>query len=171
MLMPQLPTQAHRPALSRILDREDLSAILAIYKPEHRYVAEATLHGRELTCSLRQGTYPYTTHQIFDYITAPTLTLLACQMTYVMVAGLVLLADPITEAIGGWDRFLQLRNDAHLRIGTMDVRFAEEVKAAKFLPATIKVQRSHTLRSVSHCRFEFSIGNGITGTIHGLIMK
>lgn len=156
---------------TRRLSPEEIAAVLSIYKPEHRYITEADLGGLHLSCSLRLSVYPYTIEQPFDYVTAPSAVLLICQMMYLLVGGLVLEENPVADVIGGWDRFLSLRDDAFLRIGNLQTDFLAKVDNKVPISGEISIERHHRFRSVMHARFRYRIGSGIKGKVHGLILE
>jgi hypothetical protein len=161
------------PEFSRrlVLSIDQIDDILSIYKPEHRYVADASLVERRLDCSLRASRYPYTQQEIFNYLTAPTVTILACQLMYVLVGALVIDKSPIAQSIASWEEYVNLRDRALLRIGNIKFHFKSEVVNREPIAASVAVRAAHALASAVHCRFVFSIGDGINGDAHGLIMK
>lgn len=150
----------------------DVERILEIYRPEHRYVTQATLDGLKLRCVLKRTVYPYTTHDIFPYITAPTATVYSCQLAYVLVGGLALKSPAIATSLGGgnWSEFLVQRDRAWLRFTSFSTHFRSEVVNADELSAAVGIVRIRNFRSNLHCVMEFEIGHGISGAIRGVIV-
>ena len=149
----------------------DISRILDIYRPEYRYVTDAGISGFRLSCKLRQVHYPYTVNEVFKYVTAPTATFLACQLAYVLVGGLILVGNEVASSILSWQEFIQFRDAAILRFTRCDTLFRGEVANAQNIPASISICRHRRAPFGRYCSMSFSIGGGITGKIHGAIVR
>jgi hypothetical protein len=170
--MPINKKKVEAPANSVIqLSEFEIEQVLEIYRPEHRYVTLATLHQLKLECILKPTLYPYTQHEVFGYITAPTATLYACQLAYVLMGGLSLKTPEMVEqlGVGTWSRFVVQRDTAALRFATFSTRFRSEVENSGSIPAYIKVAQTRKARSNLHCIMEFNIGVGISGRVHAVI--
>jgi len=144
--------------------------ILDIYLPEHLYVYDAAIKGTSLSCSLNPTRYPYTARPIFNYITAPTATLFACQLAYVLIGGMFMTQHPIASPIGTWERFFEMRDKAFLRVARISLRFDAEVANRRPIKASIGIDRAIHLRKRIHCTMSFEIGKGLSGQIHGVIV-
>jgi hypothetical protein len=154
-----------------ILSPHEIAAILSIYTPDYRYIAQAELKNVEIRCKFRKALYPYTTDQIFDYLTAPTLTVFVCQMVYVLIGGLSLARHPSVDLIGGWENFQKLRDKALLRIGSLTTRIREEIRNEAPIDASMEMDGYHMFKSVAHCRFRYDIGGCVSGRVHGVLMR
>jgi hypothetical protein len=150
------------------LSQKQIEQILDLYLPSHRYVRDAIIENLSLTCKLTSTVYPYTREQLFAYITAPTTTLLACQLAYVLLGGTILARHPLFKEIS-WNNFLDLRDNALLRFAKFDVRFKSEVVNKEPINVSIHIEKTMRFHSTVHYRMPFRIGAGITGLIHGVI--
>src|SRR6476619_2312154 len=155
----------------RALSPQEIAEILSIYTPDYRYIAEAELDNVKIRCRFRKARYPYTTDQIFDYLTAPTLTVFVCQMMYVLVGGLSLTRHPSIALIGGWENFLNLRDKALLRIGSITTRIREEIPNEWPIDASMEMNGYHVFQSAAHCRFAYDIGGCVRGQVHGVLLR
>lgn len=147
-----------------------VNEILSIYRPEHRYVSDAVLNDTAMRCKLKPTVYPYTEKQIFDYITAPTVTIFGCQMAYVLIGSMVIAKHTLVASIKTREHFASLRDAALLRFGRFNIRFLAEVENKYPIPAHIKIGTIRCISGCIHCLMDFSIGDGICGNIHGVLL-
>jgi hypothetical protein len=168
MISNTLPSDAIQESLE--LSSKTLEQILEIYLPEHRYICSANLCDTSLTCSIKPTSYPYTQEQVFNYITAPTATLFACQLAYVLIGGMVIISHPLTTAIKSLNIFRNVRDSALLRFAKIDLRFRSEVENKWPIHALINIDKAKRYHNSVHCSMDFCIGNGISGNIHGVLI-
>ena len=156
-----------------VITNQTVEKILSIYRPEHRYVGNSVLTGISMRCELRSTIYPYTTKQIFGYITAPTATIFACQLAYVLVGGMVLSNTEhlIVRRVKTWENFLSLRDEALLRFGRFDIRFFEEVENKYPISGYIEIGWTRCIGGTILSLMEFRIGDGIGGKIHAALLE
>lgn len=152
------------------LPEEIITKMLDIYRPEHRYIRSAIICGSSLECSLGSTEYPYTREPLFDYITAPTATLFACQLAYVLVGGMVVMNHPLVNLIKSLDEFRDNRDCALLRFAKINLCFRSEVENKWPIACSMCVRKSKSYLGSIHCNMVFAIGGGISGTIHGVLI-
>jgi hypothetical protein len=168
-MAPDTTPSASRARPTVMLAPHEVSQILEIYRPEHQYVSNAGFADGSLHCDLTLGHYPYTRRQIFHYVTAPTATICVCQVAYVFIGGIVLKCSKLQKELGlvDWIDFTRNRDAASLRFARFDVQFRREVKAMHTIPASMWLTRVRKFKGWKHCVMEFTIGDGISGKIHG----
>ena len=160
-----------KPSNEFFLDNSTVDQILNLYLPEHRYVTDAVLKDNTLTCLLKPTLYPYTSVQLFKYITAPSATFFVCQIAYVLVGSLVLSNHQVARSSNlTWDKFIRLRDQTLLKFANFQVRFRSEVKNKWPIQASINIKTVHKFSKHVHCKMHFSLGTGIYGNVHTVIV-
>ncbi len=155
-----------------VLPDSVVDEVLHIYKPEYRLVRNSIIEGLSLEAELHAVPYPYTIDEVFDYVTAPTANLIACQLSYVLVGGLLFLETKHPSAPDlDWKTFLRLRDKALLKFSSFRFDFRSEVKN---ISGTIcRAELLHIKRVMGHVHTDirYQIGQGISGLIHGVMLS
>ena len=150
-----------------------VARILALYKPEYRNVSNVHISEHKLYCNIHASAYPYTTTQLFDYITAPSATFYACQLGYVLIGALAIYHDQNTLFPTHIDieSILRLRDNALIRVSNVDTHFQKEVRLDCAIHSSMELISTRRLGVNTHCSFDFQIGDGITGHLKAVIME
>jgi hypothetical protein len=150
------------------LSEEEVGRILDLYRTEHRYIANAKISNLKLRCMILPSRYPYTEHEVFSYVTAPTATLYIAQMAYVLIGGLVLSANASVSKYANWKEFVRWRDHASLRFAEVAMRFRGSLSNSEIHEATMGITNIRRLGTAVFCTLEFSIGDRLFGQVHAV---
>lgn len=173
--MGKLIMNCAKPALSHkktALPEPIVDEVLQIYKPQYRLIRKAVVCNMSVEGELRAAPYPYTLDEVFDYITAPTANVIACQLSYVLVGGLMFFETKHLSAPDlDWKAFLHLRDNALLKFSSFKFDFRHEVKNISGTACEAELLHIKRVMGHTHADIRFQIGQGISGLIHGVILS
>lgn len=161
---------SRRRAVETLLSEKDVTKILDIYHPEYQYITNARIHDLTLRCIIGPITYPYTQHEVFQYITAPTTALLVSQLAYVLIGGLVIHKHPsLSQFFRDLKEFRLARDKAALKFGKLDMKFQSQIPISSSVKGVISLSELRMFNKRLHGIMSFQIGDSITGSIHAMI--
>ena len=154
------------------IDRYDLiDKVLDIYHPQFRFVKDIHHNEKEFTADIVVDKYPYTRHEIFSYVTGPSLTLIVGQVAYVFTASMIANNERDELRDISLEKYLYLRDKEKLVFGHLEFKFKKKIPANSKFEMTMKLEASKRMKNFIYGRFSFEVLgylNGSTNFVMGL---
>lgn len=148
-----------------------IDKVLDIYHPEFRFVKDIHHNKNEFIANIIVDKYPYTRHEMFSYVTGPSLTLIVGQVAYVYTASMISKNEKNELNDISLEKYLYLRDQEKLVFGHLEFKFKKKIPTNSMFKMTMKLEASKRMKSFIYGRFSFEVPgylNGSTNFVMGL---
>jgi len=142
--------------------------LLSIYRSEFQLIENARIEDSILFCTIKKIEYPYTKNRTFEYITSVTVTLILCQLVYVLIGKLI-------ESKDGEFRNYTLKeysnmiDETSLKFISHSIRYKKPIPIDANPIACCQISGTKQIKKFKIYEFSFEIGDrAILGTLKAM---
>lgn len=149
--------------IKQTIEPEFMRKVLEIYDDKYQFLSSASITGNEITATIKVDTYPYTSRKIFNYVTAPSLSLATGQVCYVFVGEIIRsnLLDQFREF--SLQKYFELRDRGDLVFKSIQYKFKKKIPKNKEFTMCMQLHSVKRMRSLVVTQFEFQVPGYLAG--------